>query len=53
MQIIIEASCINGHMHSCWIQALHIDCMCRVLKVKKIELCALGGDGGGDRGGPA
>ena len=38
---------------SCWIQAVHIDCMCGVLQVKKTELCALGGVGGGDRGGPA
>ena len=42
-----------GNMHSCWIQAVHTDCMCGVLQVKKMELCALGGRGGGDRGGPA
>ena len=42
-----------GHMHSCWIQALHMDCMCGVLQVKKMEVRALGGGVGGDRGGPA
>ena len=53
MHIILEASCIIGHMHSCWIQAFHIDCICWVLQTERMELCALGGDGGGDRGGPA
>ena len=38
---------------SCWIQAVHVDCICRVLQAEKMELCALGGGGGGDRGGPA
>ena len=39
--------------NSCWIQAVHIDCICRVLQAERMELCALGGGGGGDRGGPA
>ena len=38
---------------SCWIQAVQIDCICRVLQVERMDLCALGGGGGGDRGGPA
>ena len=37
----------------CWIQAVHIDCICRVLQAERMELCALGGGGDGDRGGPA
>ena len=38
---------------SCWIQAVHIDCMCGVLQAERMEFCALGGGGDGCRGGPA
>ena len=38
---------------SCWIQAVHIDCMCGALQAEKMELCTLGGGGDGRGGGPA
>ena len=38
---------------SCWVQAVHVDCMCGVLHAGRMELCALGGGGDATRGGPA